>query len=769
MFERDDWSLFRSLNTLSQKAGVPLVNLRRLVVKELVDNALDATGSVNFWKSGEHDYFVEDEGPGIPGSAEDIARLFSIRRPLSSTKIVRMPSRGALGNGLRVVVGAVLATGNMMTVTTRGVQYELRPRDEGFTGVLSQVPTSSKKGGTGGTRIHVCLNGCPEDSYDLYWAELAKGLHFAKTYKGQTSPWWYDSDSFYELLMAANGRPICEIIALFDGFALPTAVKFLGGHTSDPGVAASSFNREAADELLSGLREKTPPIKPKILGGIGKDQFNAYARQEGEIEVAPGRGLFKAQLPFVIEAWAFEREPGNKDTYSAFVNGTPVTGRVQIRRDKPSAVAIFGCGLSHLFEGVSRKPFELNVNVTIPYMPITTDGKEPDLSRLFNPLAEAIKKATRKLRSAQNRERGSQLDHITSRIQDGIRLASGDGVYPYSLRQLYYAIRPMVLDATEKGELDYTYFCSVITKYENEHGELQGMYRDPRGNLYHPHTGETIPLGTVAVEQYRRPEWTFNKVLYCEKEGLVNTLVTSGWPERNDCAILSSKGFASRAARDVIDLLGESDDELLFFCVHDADASGTLIYQALQEATPARAARSVKVINLGLEPWEALERSLQVENFTSKSKRPVAGYVKRRYDSPKDDSAEFSWEGWLQTRRVELNAMTSPEFIAWLDEKMAEHAGHRTKVVPPERVLKKTLRQETESRIRAAFTERILREAGLEDRVFAAMTNVTTPDNLEGSINATLVARPQYHWRKPLQSEAEALAELAMENVHGQK
>ena len=35
--------------------------------------------------------------------------------------------------------------------------------------------------------------------------------------------------------------------------------------------------------------------------------------------------------------------------------------------------------------------------------------------------------------------------------------------------------------------------------------------------------------------------------------------------------------------------------------------------------------------------------------------------------------AAISWEEWLQTHRVELNAMTTPQFIEWLDAKMAAH------------------------------------------------------------------------------------------------
>ncbi len=40
LFVREDWTLFRNLNTLGQKAGASVEKLPRLIVKELVDNAL---------------------------------------------------------------------------------------------------------------------------------------------------------------------------------------------------------------------------------------------------------------------------------------------------------------------------------------------------------------------------------------------------------------------------------------------------------------------------------------------------------------------------------------------------------------------------------------------------------------------------------------------------------------------------------------------------------------------------------------------------------
>jgi hypothetical protein len=52
------------------------------------------------------------------------------------------------------------------------------------------------------------------------------------------------------------------------------------------------------------------------------------------------------------------------------------------------------------------------------------------------------------------------------------------------------------------------------------------------------------------VEGYERPEWTFNKLLYIEKEGFSEMLKDERWGEKHDCAIMSSKGFSTRAATD---------------------------------------------------------------------------------------------------------------------------------------------------------------------------------------------------------------------------
>jgi C4-dicarboxylate-specific signal transduction histidine kinase len=137
------------VDTLSQKAGVPKQKLRRLVLKELVDNALDAGAKVEITEPRPGLYVVRDFGAGIDGTPDEIARLFSINRPLVSSKLLRMPQRGALGNGLRVVAGAVAASGGSLRVTTRGRRMVLTPQEDGSTIVETQAlpPSPPLQGG----------------------------------------------------------------------------------------------------------------------------------------------------------------------------------------------------------------------------------------------------------------------------------------------------------------------------------------------------------------------------------------------------------------------------------------------------------------------------------------------------------------------------------------------------------------------------------------------------------------------------------------------
>jgi hypothetical protein len=744
-FERADWALFRTIEGLQQKAGVPARRLRRLVLKELADNALDEGGSARVGMLGDG-YFIEDDGRGIDPAA--VARLFSIARPLLSSKLLRLPTRGALGNGLRVVAGAVLASDGALCVITRNRRLVLKPQLDGTSTIVRTMEVEFPIG----TRIEISLGSAlPADAAALGWAQLACALARGRVYAGRSSPWWYDGSQFHELLLASGKEPVRELISTLDGCTGGSAGEIVAQAKLGRALC-KDINRAQAIALLQAARRHAKPVTAERLGAIGPDAF------AGAHAVAAGIAKFGsvapvAEIPFVVECWAEKAQAAAKrgTTLLACVNRTPITGEIYATRDKRD-INVFGCGLANtIAQAPIEAQFSLAINITTPYMPITSDGKEPNLEPFLGAIATAAEKAVKKAHRTNSSAEShvSQKDVVVENLDAAIATVSGDGEFRFNQRQLLYVLRPVVKDATGKA-LTTPNFNAIITGYENECGEIEGMYREPRGSIYHPHRGETITLGTLMVEEYERPAWTYNKITYIEKEGFTEALKTARWAEQHDCMLMSSKGYTTRAVKDLVDKLAEHDEPVTIFCVHDADAYGTMIHQTFQEATKARGARKIKIVNLGLEPWEAAELGLEVEEAEDKDRRkPVADYVRARRDGE-------NWEEWLQTNRVELNAMTTPQFIAWLDRKMAGY----DKLIPPADILEAELSKSVEDKLRDAITARILREANVDAQVEAAIAEIECPDStaLTAGIKQLFDATPDAQWRDHIESVATQLA-----------
>ena len=139
---------------------------------------------------------------------------------------------------------------------------------------------------------------------------------------------------------------------------------------------------------------------------------------------------------------------------------------------------------------------------------------------------------------------------------------------------------------------------------------------------------------------------------------------------------------------------------------------------------------------------------LEIETLEEKDRdKPVATYVWER------DDGRY-WGGWLQTNRVELNAMTTPQFIDWLDDKMAEFGDG--KLIPPEDVLEEELDDQIESKVREEITERILREADVERQVADAIAAIETPDGatLAQEIADRFEQVPDSAWRDHIEDVA---------------
>jgi hypothetical protein len=448
MFEREDWTLFRTVEGLQQKAGVAQNRLRRLVLKELYDNALDTETACRIERLDTDTFAVSDEGPGIDGEPVEIAALFSIRRPMRSSKLLRLPQRGALGNGLRVVAGAVLASGGDLVVETRNRQLRLRPEHDGSTTVLEASAIEHPVG----TRVEIRFGeAMPHDPDPYAWVRQAIAGQ-GEIYGGKTSPFWYDAAQFHELLLASGAQPVRALVARLDGCSGGKAGKIVEA-VGLSRITCAEVTRADATALLEAAREEARPVRPERLGFVGSDLsdsgFYAIERGEREFGSAPPR----AKIPFVAEAWIEPLPPDPRAEhnlkFTALVNRTPVTAEIEAynKLGKEKGLTLFGCGLEHRFDKVTAtgRSYAITMNITTPYMPITSDGKAPDLDPFASTIAEVLGKAMRKARRNAPKntdERLTQKQIVLDNLDAAVEQVSGSGIYRFNERQVLYVLRP---------------------------------------------------------------------------------------------------------------------------------------------------------------------------------------------------------------------------------------------------------------------------------------------------------------------------------------
>ena len=292
------------------------------------------------------------------------------------------------------------------------------------------------------------------------------------------------------------------------------------------------------------------------------------------------------------------------------VNRTPVVEPMYcgiVKEGPQLEVCVQGCGLNvGIAVPRTQPPCGLTLSVIAPAVPLTSDGKSPDLGSAEDEIKEAIRLVLKRVKKQMPKATGRRQNAvIVSVLAEAAAKASGGGRMRFSIRQLYYNVRPFVLMQCGK-DLQYDHFCKVVMAYENAQGKYPAPLPRPAGRPDPPAHGRDDLAGDAGRRGIRAAPAAFNKVLYIEKKGFFPALLEAKFAERHDCALMSSDGYATGAVRDLLDMLGDGPEVVTIFCVHDADAYGTMIMQSLQDETACRPGRNFKVINLGLEPEEAV-------------------------------------------------------------------------------------------------------------------------------------------------------------------
>jgi len=336
------------------------------------------------------------------------------------------------------------------------------------------------------------------------------------------------------------------------------------------------------------------------------------------------------------------------------------------------------------------------------------------------------------------------------------RKASSNGSLPAHARQIMYAARGEIQRLTGRA-LDDQYFTQqLLPDFMNGHPGATADWDvvfDARGHFHEPHTGRIVPLGTIEVRRHLRevaehtlpelqadlpemaifltcgPGHRYGAILFVEKEGFLPLFRAVRLAERYDLAIMSTKGLSVTASRLLVDQLCASH-QVPLLVLHDFDKSGFSILGTLRRDTRRYAFRNrIEVVDLGLRLEDVEDSGLETEEVVHRSD-PAANL--------RENGATEQEIAFLRTRRVELNAFASADFVAWIERKLAQHGV--AKIVPDDDALTLAWRRSIASRHVASRIESAMQEAQRH------AAEVSVPDDLGTLVTAGLQADPTQSW-----------------------
>lgn len=822
-----------TIRELQAQTGQPHQNFASVVLKELVDNALDASESLGqpeiqielTWKPDTYIISVQDNGSGFPEEAIPGLLDFNIRA--SSKSIYAAPTRGAQGNALKTVLGIPFAMGSTepIIIESLGKKHIISAYIDPAGAVRTQQRAETSRITTG-TKVTVAIPSNNQDLDPILWAKAFSILNphavvkitlkkaminqanlasivFNDIYKSivgefqkhtitkATSPWWYTPESFARLvfghLSKPNGsKPLGSFIREFTGLSSTRKAKSVLAQL--PGVNnLNTFeqNPELMNDLLMIMQENSTLPKPESLGYIGKQNLEKRISEFYEIdrfwyqkEVG-----YASNIPFIFEIALAEVNDDEGIIYSGINFSPTFSDPFHNRFDSAdiSAYSLSGflanahCHTNPLQNRCGNKPVVAVAHLVSPVLQFMDRAKtrvslENEIICAMNVCLEKVtrilyQEEKRRKKDASREERRKIAKYkaetepntlkkcVFHVLPEAVAKATGNGAYPVSARSLFYQVRPLIQDYTIR-ELDYRYFSQdLLTEYQAVCGPIALLYYDPRGYLYEPHTGKSMPLGTIEVREYAWPSWVYDKILYVEKKGLLPTLQAAQIAERYDMAIIAAEGFATEAARTLMSKAA-NDRQYKIFVLHDADPAGYEIARTLREETSRMPGHSLEIVDLGLHIEDAINMGLQPETFTRNKALPSA-LILNEIEKELFVGRHQGAKTWI-AQRIELNAMSGPELINYIGNKL-EQAGATEKLLPPKEIVARAADEQYKEKIRSRITAEIEKRLRIDEIATEIVENLPEPqfDELHEELTKIMETNPPDSWKELLQLRVE--------------
>jgi DNA topoisomerase VI subunit B len=334
--KRETFATSRLLEFCSQKelvlqTGHPVEQWSLVILKELVDNAIDAceeSGVAPEIKVVVHSgtITIADNGPGIAASTVKSLLDFSVR--VSSREAYASPTRGAQGNALKTLVAMPFVLDGALgetTIEARGVRHQIRFTVDG----IRQEPRVDRLEGGSDVKVGTIVTvRWPEKTCSLLDQSKSRFLQIAADYawlnphlaiqvdwegakfyleatdpkwskwlpSDPTSAHWYDSERLERLAAAYVAidqdkkrppRTVREFVAEFRGLSGTAKQKQVLDATDMARMALADLfingqpDRKSIAELLKTMQALTRTVPPQQLGVIGKDHIAERFKHAG--------------------------------------------------------------------------------------------------------------------------------------------------------------------------------------------------------------------------------------------------------------------------------------------------------------------------------------------------------------------------------------------------------------------------------------------------------------------------------------------------------
>ncbi len=335
VLHRATFKTSRLLDFASEKELVAQTGHQRevwplVILKELVDNAIDAceearTAPVVALTVNENGITVIDNGPGLP--ADTIKDVLDFQVRVSSREAYVSPTRGAQGNALKTVIAIPFVLDGAqggVEIESRGTRHVIN-----FTvdRIRQQPVIEHKQAATPdkiGTLVRVLWpdlpRSIPEETKARFlqiatdYAWLNPHLTITVEWFGEriaveatdptwekwkpsdpTSPHWYTPEHLERLIAgyithdqaSKRERTIREFVSEFRGLSSTAKQKDVLGDTGlsreplSALVNGNGFNAGTIRRLLGAMKKHSKPVKPNLLGKIGRDHFAARFKATG--------------------------------------------------------------------------------------------------------------------------------------------------------------------------------------------------------------------------------------------------------------------------------------------------------------------------------------------------------------------------------------------------------------------------------------------------------------------------------------------------------